>query len=524
MNSVFTEFKEISNDLIKLWIKYRSTEVEAIKENIDEKLNQKKLSIQIYGNYNAGKSTLVNALLKKHSAKTEEIPTTNEIDAYDWDGYNLLDSPGVNAPVGHEKIADSELLKRSLVLFVIRQDDQDASDVYKRIFQQLNDSKQVFIVLNYQGLDTSSIGEGSVEEIVEKVFTVLNQGAEKYKTDSALIRNVKVLPVNLKSAMKGRIENKALLVENSGFNSFLTQFNDWVASYNNETHFVEDIRQYLLNQVVSPLEKDLLKQASDQANLNEARSRLGKVVSQRDDMTVQSASMIRSLVSSAGNQIYDAITTSESSEESNRKLQGQVEHIQNEIASWFESENKEFVVTYLKSSGVASVKAAEIMTQSPSANSIGETLVGLGGELLKDRKVVEKGLENLLHAGRKYGVGALKGKWGSTFSKWVGKAAPIITIAMGLVDVFMASNRQSEENAARQNQSLQISRNVENISSELSAGLRKDVGASIANFYGDTITTFENEVDELSIELGDYEIDLSTLLELKQKLNAVYVN
>lgn len=524
MNSVFVEFREIANELVQMWEKYRPDDVAFVKENIDEKINQERLSIQIYGNYNSGKSTLVNALLKKHAAKIDDIPTTNRIDSYSWNGYHLLDSPGVNAPIDHESIAESELLKRSLVLFVIRQDDQDASEVYNRIFQQLNKGKQVFIVLNYQGLDAESSGEGSVEKLVGKIFTVLSEEAAKHKTDRAMIRKVKVLPVNLKSAMKGRIEEKALLVERSGFTSFLTQFTDWVASYNNETHFVEDIRQYLLNEVVDPLEKDLQKKTQDHVNLNEARSRLGQVVYQRDDMLGQSASLVRSLVSSAGNQIYEAITTSQSAEESNRKLEVQAKGIQSEIANWFESKNKEFQVNFFTSVGISSQDTAELMAQSLSGNNISDTLINLGGGLLKDRKVVEKGLEQLLLSGRKYGIGGLKGKWGSTLTKWAGKAAPFINIAVGLFEVFMASSRQADENAARQSQELQIARNVERISSDLSESLRKEIAVSIADYYGEPIATFENEVNEYSTELGDYDSDYNKLMKLKQKLSAVYVN
>ena len=47
----------------------------------------------LFGAYNAGKSTLINALLGEERAVVGDIPTTDAVHRYDWDGHIMLDTP-----------------------------------------------------------------------------------------------------------------------------------------------------------------------------------------------------------------------------------------------------------------------------------------------------------------------------------------------------------------------------------------------------------------------------------------------
>lgn len=60
----------------------------------------------------------------------------------------MLDTPGVNAPVEHEQATAEQVQKCGLMLFVIREGDQDVKSVYERLFGMIQSGKQVFIVLN----------------------------------------------------------------------------------------------------------------------------------------------------------------------------------------------------------------------------------------------------------------------------------------------------------------------------------------------------------------------------------------
>jgi small GTP-binding protein len=58
------------------------------------------LEVVIAGEFNAGKSSLVNALAGAELARVGVTPTTHRAAAYAWKGLRLVDTPGFNAP-GH---------------------------------------------------------------------------------------------------------------------------------------------------------------------------------------------------------------------------------------------------------------------------------------------------------------------------------------------------------------------------------------------------------------------------------------
>lgn len=127
--------------------------------DISQKLKDKNIKVMFFGSYNAGKSTLINTILGSESARIGDIPTTDSVDTYLWNDYNLIDSPGINAPIEHETISKEQLYKSDLIVFLIRKDDEDSASTYKEIFELLKNGKDIFLVFNYSGLSRDGVGE-----------------------------------------------------------------------------------------------------------------------------------------------------------------------------------------------------------------------------------------------------------------------------------------------------------------------------------------------------------------------------
>jgi small GTP-binding protein len=78
-----------------------------------------KLRFALMGQYNAGKSTLVNALLGQAVAATGDVPTTRQSHTYEFRDFHIFDLPGSEARVAEQQEADRALRDVHLVLYVV---------------------------------------------------------------------------------------------------------------------------------------------------------------------------------------------------------------------------------------------------------------------------------------------------------------------------------------------------------------------------------------------------------------------
>ena len=89
-----------------------------IEKLYKEKIETTKPQIMVFGIYNAGKSSILNELLREDRAKCNDVPTTDRVDYYNWMGYSIADTPGVGAPIEHEKVTNEAIRKADVVLLL----------------------------------------------------------------------------------------------------------------------------------------------------------------------------------------------------------------------------------------------------------------------------------------------------------------------------------------------------------------------------------------------------------------------
>jgi GTP-binding protein EngB required for normal cell division len=180
-----------------------------LEQTIDHKLANLQPSIMLYGIYNAGKSTLINALMGAEHAAVSDRPETAMIHRYDWHGYQIFDTPGVDAPAEHQQITEAHLIGVEVVIFVMSTNGAfDESSIYKRLAQVMQNQKHLIIVLN----DKTGTDEQNKHAILNKVNENLLKALKK-NTD--LMAQIPVVFLNAKTALKGRLESKKLLVQKS---------------------------------------------------------------------------------------------------------------------------------------------------------------------------------------------------------------------------------------------------------------------------------------------------------------------
>lgn len=215
MNRDKQEYKDIKSELLNLSKEYISVqEIEKFSLHIDEKLDNFEPTIMVYGTYNAGKSTLLNAIFgKEEMAKTGDAPETSKISEYTYNGYTIYDTPGINAPQEHQEVTDEHLNKCELIIFVLNSDGSfEDRYIYEKISEIVKLNKPLLIVVN----NKSNIEKDSIDEkqLMDKININLSKVGDEKGIDK-IESKVDICMVHAKVALKAKLKNSKLLLQSS---------------------------------------------------------------------------------------------------------------------------------------------------------------------------------------------------------------------------------------------------------------------------------------------------------------------
>lgn len=172
--------------------------------------NSNKNTIAVYGLLNAGKSSLLNALigsLKKENEffKTGDIRITTDLKKFEDDDYIYLDTPGLDANDSDTKLAEQGIDKGDIVLFVHQVPGElDAIEIecLKNLIEKFGSfaSDNIIIVISKYAKERKNIDEIR--------FRILEQCRQ-------LDFNPKCFCVESNNYKKGVLENKQALIKDS---------------------------------------------------------------------------------------------------------------------------------------------------------------------------------------------------------------------------------------------------------------------------------------------------------------------
>lgn len=245
---------------------FETAAFQAAQTMFEDKRRKADAHIMVYGVYNAGKSTLINALLGKEVAEIDDVPKTDSVSAYRWGQYDILDTPGVDAPIEHQKITDEEMLKADAVIFVVNPvGAAEELSTLSKLLELVKARKQVFLVFN----EKQSLTVEDFQKLKDQTQERLQRLAEKEGL-SGVLKDIPIVRVNAKSAFKGKTENKSALLEKSGFPEF-------------EKRLTEFLQGISLDEIYGRLKVQLVSFLSDGLNVLQARSQ-ANMVKKYDDL------------------------------------------------------------------------------------------------------------------------------------------------------------------------------------------------------------------------------------------------
>lgn len=263
LNDILTRLKEDTAPYMEK-MPIVAAKMADIEKLYKEKIENTKPQIMFFGLYNAGKSSLLNELLRDDVAKVADVPTTDHVDYYNWRGYTIADTPGVGAPIEHEEVTNEAIRKADVVLFVMTNAGSfEKKENYVRMKDIVDAGKKVIIVINDK---SDFLPQERYEEMMQVQQKI-------YDNMMALdIDNVKerftILFVNAKLAHKGRMANKHLLWEKSQ---------------------IAELESYILSEMKNSDDFAVIRHAIDEINkdVEAIREQLSQVDTNPEYMAIQ---------------------------------------------------------------------------------------------------------------------------------------------------------------------------------------------------------------------------------------------
>lgn len=263
LNDILTRLKEDTAPYMEK-MPIVAAKMADIEKLYKEKIENTKPQIMFFGLYNAGKSSLLNELLRDDVAKVADVPTTDHVDYYNWRGYTIADTPGVGAPIEHEEVTNEAIRKADVVLFVMTNAGSfEKKENYVRMKDIIDAGKKVIIVINDK---SNFLPQERYEEMMQVQQKI-------YDNMMALdIDNVKerftILFVNAKLAHKGRMANKHLLWEKSQ---------------------IAELESYILSEMKNSDDFAVIRHAIDEINqdVEAIREQLSQVDTNPEYMAIQ---------------------------------------------------------------------------------------------------------------------------------------------------------------------------------------------------------------------------------------------
>ncbi|WP_279487115.1 GTPase [Aeromonas veronii] len=162
------------------------------------RLHDQPATLLLLGNYNAGKSTLVNVLSGEALAPTGDIPLTDRVIDYPWQGLCLRDTPGLNAPIPHQAVTEAALASADLVVVVVRSGDVDEACFYRQLATLLQRGNPMLIVLNGDSSEPALLACWQ-QQLCRHLLALEQEGIPP-----AQLAAIPVIPLNLETAWQAR--------------------------------------------------------------------------------------------------------------------------------------------------------------------------------------------------------------------------------------------------------------------------------------------------------------------------------
>jgi len=513
-------YTDIQREIVKYSADIATTdELNSLNQHIESKLSDFKPTLMIYGTYNAGKSTLLNALFgQEEMAKTGDAPETKKIYEYEYNGYTIFDTPGLNAKSEDDIVTDEHLSKSEVIIFVLSNSGSlEEEYVYTKISEVVKANKPIIIVLNNKsGIDPNSI---EAKELMIKVGENLNKIADRNNIDK-IETKVNLCMVNAKTAIKGKLENKNLILKKSNILQLENMIEKLLVTTGN-AEVINALNIYIRNFVHSVIEKvdnkidnievrkteevitylEKLKQSSEIKLKNIVSKKMPSFIDNTTSMLLSETSAddinsyIACTVGEINNQAMDIYKNIES--DLQIKIDDFSQNFQNINAEYSEINSSNYVETIGRNS----------LVPDDIKNKIRETL--------QDKKIIEEASKQILRKVKDLlPKEVMNGKGPVWIGKAAGKVAIGLSVAIEVYNICSANKEHQQMIQEERNRTLGAKNSAELIANDIQSSLFNSIDEMIADTFNNLIIGFKDVSKKLNT-------NNDSLLENKENLQSV---
>ncbi|MBH2029244.1 MAG: 50S ribosome-binding GTPase [Moraxellaceae bacterium] len=520
-----------------------------IQNIFEDKKNKPDANIMVYGVYNAGKSTLINALIGNEVAATGDIPLTDKVTEYPCRNYMILDTPGIDAPKEHENVTKEQLEKADAVVFVVNPlGVVEEAKTLAALMDLFENRKKVFLVFN----EKNQLTEEDFIQLKNQTRERLQELADERHLKN-ILKDIPIIKMNAQMALMGKLKDKEKLVEISGCFEFEKQLDKFIESISQEDIYIrlksnldlfltenikmieaqsnnEIVKQY--DKLISDLSKDKLdtrKFFSKRIEGNEKELYVNIkswIYNEIENIEMNIEHWILDKSKLIETELNDALMTS------SVKIQDDIEQLQAKIPTvcldGLPNDIKKVQVDSLDQDNYTHTASTNDQGIKINKEQLGQFAASMSKNIKTEHVVA--GL-NLV---KQYLPNLMKGVGQKTIEKWagqiVGKAVPIagmaVTMGLALHDILsddpeteQLKRRQEIEQKARERRDQQIEDSALQIADQFATSLAIAINSVIDDFFNKIV----HDIRQISVEFGTQDqINskiLDQILKLQQELS-----
>lgn len=248
LDNALTQFQRVVTDA-------QSPKLEKLCEKTNDEIQEHRdsdtLSIAFVGQYSAGKSTIVSALTGRRDIDIDTDIATDETAKYEWNGVELIDTPGLfTERDDHDAITYEAIERADLLIFVVTYMLFDSVTIenFKKLAYELDYRDKMMLVVNKMS-DEAGAFDDRVVNYRQSLADALAPGR---------LDDFPVAFIDALDYVDGIDEEDEFFIEESHFPQFIEQLNDFTGDRGALAHLDTPIRilQGSINDAIHELSRD----------------------------------------------------------------------------------------------------------------------------------------------------------------------------------------------------------------------------------------------------------------------------